>query len=127
MSCQNQRIRVLERKVKAKERVTTMTHKGRLYFAEKLRRPIRRGGFMILTDIKEIICGYDEDDCYWLYRYTKIDRTEDNMQRMLQIFDDQQAEQDLRLEAIASEFEDEIKRADRGVLTFDMSDGKAKE
>lgn len=124
MTSTKQRIRVIERKLKPKERVTTMQFRNKLFFAEKARRPICRGSFMIMTDTLLPITAYDEDDPYWLPLALKVDRRENNLDRLMQVFEDATAEQEERLEDIADSFEAELKVAEKSPIHFDMSTGK---
>jgi hypothetical protein len=126
MSCEKERIRVIKRKTKAKDRITTTKYHDKLFFAEQARRPIRRGNVLIITDIKLPITSYDEEDYYWIALHSRVNRTEDNMERLTAAFDRRDEEHAAREDAIMDSFEEELRDADKGRLTFDMSP-KAKE
>jgi hypothetical protein len=121
MTSKNQRIRILSRKVKTSDKMTTMEYHGKLYFAEKVRRPVTRGSFMMITDVKLPITTFDEDDFWWIAQYSKQRRGEDNMERLTAVFDRADSEHQARLSEILESLEEELRHA--GKLHFSMSGG----
>ena len=118
MSSEKERIRVIQRKTKPSDKLTTMNYRGKLYFAEQRRAPVKRGNLLLITDIKEPITSFDDGDYYWIALYSKVKRTEDKVSEMLAAIDKQQAEHEARLQAIADEFQDELKSANRMMFSY---------
>lgn len=98
-------------------RLTARMYRGELYFMERLRRPVTRGRYMIMTDVYEPVSRYESDDYYWVAEYLKINRHyEDPVARMLKGTDESYRQSEIRETEIADDFERELDLADRAPI-----------
>lgn len=90
-----------------------MDYRGKLYFCEQVRRPIRRGDFLIMTDQKLPITEFGDTSHWNDAAFNRASRYQDSVERLLEYTDACNAEHERRQAELGEQLEDELKEAHR--------------
>lgn len=119
---QSERARIIKRKTRPHERITTKTVRGQFYVCEVVRRMVARGDALIASDMPLEICRFGPADNWAEYRLQAQTRWDDNHERLTEYFELQQEQRESELQSSLDQMEFNLKELTE-VYSWKQDDG----